>query len=184
MVLWCRLILLDKKDYKGDNMGRLKKVVEETTVEDMRVFEDVETVENVEVMEETVEALEEPVNISTGEFYAVFEDDRLIGYARENSSSLARYQESNYNELSDMLERYSIPFENEKDILFANLGSDANLYQSWAQYQHQTGVAPSVPPIVNLLGYHGKRLNIQDPEEIVVRSHAFKYVFQVIEELD
>jgi len=170
---------LDKKDYKGDNMGRLKKVVE-----DVEVVEALEVSEHVEDVEVVEELLEEPVQISTGDFFAVFEDDRLIGYARENSSSLARYQESNYNELSDMLERYSIPFENEKDILFANLGSDANLYQSWAQYQHQTGVAPSVPPIVNLLGYHGKRLNIQDPEEIVVRSHAFKYVFQVIEELD
>jgi len=176
MELWYRLILLDKKDYKGDNMGRLKKVVE-----DIEVVEVSEHVEDVEALEEL---LEEPVKISTGDFFAVFEDDRLIGYARENSSSLAKYQESNYNELSDMLERYSVPFDNEKDILFANLGSDANLYQSWAQYQHQTGVAPSVPPIVNLLGYHGKRLNIQDPEEIVVRSHAFKYVFQVIEELD
>lgn len=179
MELWYRLILLDKKDYKGDNMGRLKKVVE-----DVEVVEALEVSEHVEDVEVVEELLEEPVKISTGDFFAVFEDDRLIGYARENSSSLARYQESNYNELSDMLERYSVPFDNEKDILFANLGSDANLYQSWAQYQHQTGVAPSVPPIVNLLGYHGKRLNIQDPEEIVVRSHAFKYVFQVIEELD
>ena len=179
MVLWYRLILLDKKDYKGDNMGRLKKVVE-----DVEVVEALEVSEHVEDVEVVEELLEEPVQISTGDFFAVFEDDRLIGYARENSSSLAKYQESNYNELSDMLERYSVPFDNEKDILFANLGSDANLYQSWAQYQHQTGVAPSVPPIVNLLGYHGKRLNIQDPEEIVVRSHAFKYVFQVIEELD
>mgnify|MGYP000046772905 CR=1 FL=1 len=179
MELWYRLILLDKKDYKGDNMGRLKKVVE-----DVEVVEALEVSEHVEDVEVVEELLEEPVQISTGDFFAVFEDDRLIGYARENSSSLARYQESNYNELSDMLERYSVPFDNEKDILFANLGSDANLYQSWAQYQHQTGVAPSVPPIVNLLGYHGKRLNIQDPEEIVVRSHAFKYVFQVIEELD
>jgi hypothetical protein len=179
MELWYRLILLDKKDYKGDNMGRLKKVVE-----DVEVVEALEVSEHVEDVEALEELLEEPVQISTGDFFAVFEDDRLIGYARENSSSLARYQESNYNELSDMLERYSVPFDNEKDILFANLGSDANLYQSWAQYQHQTGVAPSVPPIVNLLGYHGKRLNIQDPEEIVVRSHAFKYVFQVIEELD
>jgi hypothetical protein len=170
---------LDKKDYKGDNMGRLKKVVE-----DVEVVEALEVSEHVEDVEVVEELLEEPVQISTGDFFAVFEDDRLIGYARENSSSLAKYQESNYNELSDMLERYSVPFDNEKDILFANLGSDANLYQSWAQYQHQTGVAPSVPPIVNLLGYHGKRLNIQDPEEIVVRSHAFKYVFQVIEELD
>ena len=179
MELWYRLILLDKKDYKGDNMGRLKKVVE-----DVEVVEALEVSEHVEDVEVVEELLEEPVQISTGDFFAVFEDDRLIGYARENSSSLARYQESNYNELSDMLERYSVPFDNEKDILFANLGSDANLYQSWAQYQHQTGVAPSVPPIVNLLGYHGKRLNIQDPEEIVVRSHAFKYVFQAIEELD
>jgi hypothetical protein len=179
MELWYRLILLDKKDYKGDNMGRLKKVVE-----DVEVVEALEVSEHVEDVEVVEELLEEPVQISTGDFFAVFEDDRLIGYARENSSSLAKYQESNYNELSDMLERYSVPFDNEKDILFANLGSDANLYQSWAQYQHQTGVAPSVPPIVNLLGYHGKRLNIQDPEEIVVRSHAFKYVFQVIEELD
>jgi hypothetical protein len=179
MELWYRLILLDKKDYKGDNMGRLKKVVE-----DVEVVEALEVSEHVEDVEALEELLEEPVQISTGDFFAVFEDDRLIGYARENSSSLAKYQESNYNELSDMLERYSVPFDNEKDILFANLGSDANLYQSWAQYQHQTGVAPSVPPIVNLLGYHGKRLNIQDPEEIVVRSHAFKYVFQVIEELD
>jgi len=179
MELWYRLILLDKKDYKGDNMGRLKKVVE-----DIEVVEALEVSEHVEDVEALEELLEEPVKISTGDFFAVFEDDRLIGYARENSSSLAKYQASNYNELSDMLERYSVPFDNEKDILFANLGSDANLYQSWAQYQHQTGVAPSVPPIVNLLGYHGKRLNIQDPEEIVVRSHAFKYVFQVIEELD
>jgi hypothetical protein len=179
MELWYRLILLDKKDYKGDNMGRLKKVVE-----DVEVVEALEVSEHVEDVEALEELLEEPVQISTGDFFAVFEDDRLIGYARENSSSLAKYQESNYNELSDMLERYSVPFDNEKDILFANLGSDANLYQSWSQYQHQTGVAPSVPPIVNLLGYHGKRLNIQDPEEIVVRSHAFKYVFQVIEELD
>jgi hypothetical protein len=179
MELWYRLILLDKKDYKGDNMGRLKKVVE-----DVEVVEALEVSEHVEDVEVVEELLEEPVKIITGDFFAVFEDDRLIGYARENSSSLAKYQESNYNELSDMLERYSVPFDNEKDILFANLGSDANLYQSWAQYQHQTGVAPSVPPIVNLLGYHGKRLNIQDPEEIVVRSHAFKYVFQVIEELD
>ena len=165
-------------------MGRPRKVVEEA-VEETQNFEDV-VVEEVVVEEVVVEEIEQrvPEVFSLGKIYAVFEDDRLIGYAKENSSSLAEYQKSNYNELSEMLERYNMPFEDEKDILFANLGSDANNFQSWAQYQHQTGVAPSVPPIINLLGYHGKRLNIQDPEEIVVRTHAFKYVFQEIEELD
>lgn len=159
-------------------MGRPRKVIE--------VVE--EAAENFESLEESVvEEVEEDVSsvpFSLGKIYAVFEDDRLIGYAKENSSKLAEYQKSNYDELGEMLRRYSLPFEDEKDILFANLGSDANNYNSWAQYQHQLGVAPSQPPIVNLLGYHGKRLNTQDPEEIVIRTHAFKYVFQEIEELD
>lgn len=158
-------------------MGRPRKVIE--------VVE--EAAENFELLEESVvEEVEEDVSVpfSLGKIYAVFEDDRLIGYAKENSSKLAEYQKSNYDELGEMLRRYSLPFEDEKDILFANLGSDANNYNSWAQYQHQLGVAPSEPPVVNLLGYHGKRLNTQDPEEIVIRTHAFKYVFQEIEELD
>lgn len=161
-------------------MGRPRKVIEV-------VEEAVVDVENFEELEESVvEVLEDDdvsIPFSLGKIYAVFEDDRLIGYAKENSSKLAEYQKSNYDELSEMLNRYNLPFEDEKDILFANLGSDANNYQSWGQYQHQNGVAPSAPPIFNLLGYHAKRLNIQDPEEIVVRTHAFKYVFQEIEEL-
>jgi hypothetical protein len=158
-------------------MGRPRKVVEETTEE---ISGDVV----VEVVEEISGDVVENKSFGMGKIYAVFEHDTLIGYAKEDSVSLRGYQASNYVELNEMLNRYSVNFEDEKDILFANLGSDANNYSSWSQYQHQTGVAPSTPPVYNLLGYHGKRLGTNDPEEIVMRTHAFKYVFQEIEELD
>lgn len=138
-----------------------------------------------EVVEEVVEikpVVEKPAIKKIEELpkkkFMVYDGDEELGEFFEGDKKLDEFQSYNINELAILLVDWKIPF-NDVDCLVYNLGSSGRNYRSWTQYRLQNGLAPSDPPIKNMLEYYRVALNNVElsDEEVVVSVHKFRYSF-------
>jgi hypothetical protein len=161
-------------------MARKKIEPKEELLEEVAVESVVEEVEVVEVVEKPV--VEKPAIKKIEELpkkkFMVYDGDEELGEFFEGDKKLDEFQSYNINELAILLVDWKIPF-NDVDCLVYNLGSSGRNYRSWTQYRLQNGLAPSDPPIKNMLEYYRVALNNVElsDEEVVVSVHKFRYSF-------
>ena len=168
-------------------MGRRKTTQEITIETGIDAAEEIEEVVAESVVENSSEAAEPEVEISSelekGQLYAVYDNGEVVASVYENSAALDELLEYNKKQLEERINFLLETVADEEEIVAMNIKGTTK-YSSWRQYQIQNGLTPAEPPITTRFQYYQTKYSDLTVEEMAVKVYGnLRYSFTPIEML-
>ena len=168
-------------------MGRRKTTQEITIETGIDAAEEIEEVVAESVVENSSEAAEPEVEISSelekGQLYAVYDNGEVVASVYENSAALDELLEYNKKQLDERINFLLETVSDEAEIVAMNIKGPTN-YISWRQYQVQNGLTPTEPPITTRYNYYLQKYSDLSVEEMAIKVYGIlRYSFTPIEML-
>ena len=168
-------------------MGRRKTTQEITIETGIDAAEEIEEVVAESVVENSSEAAEPEVEISSevekGQLYAVYDNGEVVASVYDNSTALDELLEYNKSQLEERINFLLEIVSDEEEICAMNIKGPTK-YASWRQYQIQNGLTPTEPPITTRAQYYQSKYSDLTVEELAIKVYGnLRYSFTPIEML-